>query len=209
MQENRYGNRWDEITYTLTRVYEFADPRAPATVSTLEIECPVSISGFEGYIHSYVYFTLRPHVYLGLGQLPAPEEGMVTAPFSVWLVTEGEGTQASPLIDGGVFKVRWESIGDDEPDDPELARLWVSSMEDEIRCLRVIASGKEMTFTIVGDTEPAMKLQLRLPNGKEFRQLWDDVCKRLRRQHASGVPEYYWSREPAGLVGWLRRLFIP
>ena len=103
----------------------------------------------------------------------------------------------------------WHSIGDEEPDDPELLPLQVSGMEDEVQCLRVLASGKEMTFTIAGDTEPSKKLQLRLPNGKEFRRLWDDVCKRLRRQHASGVPEYYWMREPTGLVGWLRRLFLP
>src|SRR2546425_10211699 len=98
IQENRSrqqswnGTSWDEVTYKLTRIYEFTDSRASATVSTLEISCSVCVE-LSGSIYASVNFSLRPHVYLGLGQLPAPEEGMITAPFSVWLVTEGEGTE--------------------------------------------------------------------------------------------------------------------
>lgn len=217
VQENRFrqeswnGTSWDETTYKLSRIYEFTDPRTPATVSTLEIACPVSIE-LSGSIHSYVDFQLRPHVYLGLGKLPAPEEGMIAAPFSVWLITEGEGTQASPLIQGGVCKVSWYSTGDDEPDDPELVLMRVGPMQDEIQCLRVLASGKEMTFTIMGDTEPSKKLQLQLPNGGEFRRLWDDVCNRLRRGYESRnyVRESGDYRQPSrggGLMGFLGRLF--
>jgi hypothetical protein len=208
IQENRHR---DETTYVLTRTYEFADPRAPATASTLKIACPVGISP-AGHIHSYVNFELRPHVYLGLGQLPPPEEGMITAPFSVWLIIKGEGTEASPLMQGGACKMSWYSMGDDEPDDPELALMSVISMDDEIQCLRVLASGKEMTLTIMGDTEPSRKLQLRLPNGGEFRRLWDDVCKRLRREYESRgyVRESRDYRQPSrgdGLMGFLGRLF--
>jgi hypothetical protein len=165
-----------------------------------------------GNIHSYVDFTLRPHLYLGLGQRPPPDAGMIKAPFSVWLVTQGEGTETSPLIQGGACKVFWDSIEDDEPDDPELVWLRVISMEDEIQCIRVLVSGKEMTFTIMGDTEPSRKLQLRLPNGGEFRRLWDDVCNRLTRHHASNVGEHasrygQSASRGDGLVGFLRRLF--
>jgi hypothetical protein len=203
----------EEVRYKLTRIYEFTEPRAPATVSTLEISSNVCIE-WRGNIYASLDFNLRPHVYLGLGQLPSPEEGMKTAPFSVWLVAEGEGTEASPLMQGGVSKVSWYSDGDEEPDDPELALMRVVGPEGcEIPLLRALGSGKEMTFTIVGDTEPKTKLQLRLRNDGEFRRVYADICNRLKRGYERGgyVRENrafeQTMRGEGRVMGFLRRLF--
>jgi hypothetical protein len=217
VQEHRY-QQGDDIEFILGRIYEFTDARTPATVSTLEIRCPVTIS-LSGNIHSYVDFNLRPHLYLELGKLPSPERGMIRAPFVVWLTSEGEGTEASPLIQGGPCKVSWYSDGDEEPDDPELALMRVTA-SGEIQCLKVLWSGKQMTFTIMGDSEPSTeargdevddrlptsrKLQLQLPNDGEFGRLYGDICNRLKRHHASRFGEPASSSE--GVVGFFRRLF--
>ena len=93
LQENSYGDAYHEKRFKLTRIYEFADPRATTTVCTLQIACAgISIS-LAGHVHAYVDFNLRPHRYLGLGQLPPQDDGMITAPFSVSLITEGAGTK--------------------------------------------------------------------------------------------------------------------
>jgi hypothetical protein len=218
IQENRFRElSFEEVQYKLTRTYQFTEPRAPAAVSTLEISCYVSIEWSDGSIYAFVDLSLRPHVYLGLGQLPVPEEGMITAPFFVWLVTEGEGTEESPLMQGGGCKVSWYSSGDEHPDDPELAEMRVIGPKGcEIPLLRALGSGKEMTFTIMGDTAPKRKLQLRLPNDGQFGRAYDDICNRLRRGYESRdyVREsraYERAHQQAirgdGLMGFLRRLF--
>jgi hypothetical protein len=160
-----------------------------------------------GHINSpWIDFELRPHLCLR-PQLPRPDDQVTdddvdaaleralanTVPFSVWLITEGEGTEASPLIEGGVgCKALWD--GDEAQDDPESLRLTVWNQPDVIQCRRALASGKEMTFTIMGDTEPSRQLlQLRLPSDGEFRRLWDDVRGRLIRQLAGNVGEHSYS----------------
>jgi hypothetical protein len=151
--------------------------------------------------------------------LPAPEEGMITAPFSVWLGSKGEGTQASPLMEGGECKLTWWSSGDDDPDDPELAEMRVEfgSEGQLVPWLRVLGSGKEMTFTIMGDNEPKRKLQLRLPNDAKFGRAYAGICNELRRGFESRdyVREHRTyervfeqiRRGDGGLKGFLRRLF--
>jgi hypothetical protein len=129
VQEHRVYQDRDETEFTLSRVYEFTDARAPATVSTLKIECPFSIS-LMGELHASINFELRPHIYLGLGRLPAPEDPNTKLPFSVWLISGGgEGTDASPFFQGGPCEVFWQSSADDELDDPELALMSVISKD--------------------------------------------------------------------------------
>jgi hypothetical protein len=204
VQERRVYEDRDETEFTLSRIYEFTDARSPATVSTLKIESHVSIS-LMGELHAYLDFELRPHIYLGLGQLPLPDDGMIRAPFSVWLLSGGgEGTEASPFFEGGACEVFWYSSGDEEPDDPEMALLRVISMQDEIQCLKVLGCGRQMTFTIMRDSEP-WKLQLELPNDREFRRIYSDICDRLKRQHANRFSQPASSND--GLLGFFRRLF--
>jgi hypothetical protein len=198
-------NREDSLVFNLSRIYEFADPRAPATLPTLKITCPVRIAERSGHIYSpWLEFELRPHLCLRPGQLPddqvidnldaAIEHARAsTVPFSVWLITAGEGTETSPLLEGGVgCKALWH--GDEDEEDPESLRLTMMNQPDVIQCLKVLASGKEMTFTIMGDTEPSNQLlQLRLANDEEFRRLWDDVRGRLIRQLTSNVGTHRYS----------------
>jgi hypothetical protein len=179
LQENSYGDAYHEKSFKLTRIYEFADPRATTTICTLQIACAGISVSLAGHVHAYVDFNLRPHRYLGLGELPPQDDGMITAPFSVSLIAEGAGTEDSPLLQGGVWcKVFWSS----DDDEPELLPLRVRSIEDEVQCLKAMQVGKDMTFTILAETEPYQKLQLRLPNDGEFRRLYGDICNRLKRE---------------------------
>jgi hypothetical protein len=98
----------------------------------------------------------------------------VKAPFSIWLIAEGEGsgTEDDPVLRGGVLEVDACSI----EGEPDTALLSIISSRDTMLCVRTISFGTELTFTIVDDqSDPRAKLQLRLPNDPEFRRLYHGI----------------------------------
>jgi hypothetical protein len=160
----------------IIRVYNFSGLPPPETNVSFRIECSVS-RYLSGSLDTILHFYLRPYRYLRLGQL-RPDEGLVKAPFSLWLVAAGSGagTEASPLVQGGMFEVQWCSSWSTEenPDeeDPDEVLLNVTRREDVMLCVRTISLGKELTFTLWDQTG---KFQLRLPNDQEFQKLYNKL----------------------------------
>jgi hypothetical protein len=154
---------WHVERNTLIRTYKFSNLPSPEMTTSLRIECRLSKSP-SGFIGTEFTFCLQPYLYLMPNQRPF-ENHFVTAPFSLTMwATGGAGTEASPLVEGGQFEVRGYSV----EDEPETAFLYFGGPRENVMlCLRAIASGREMTFTLSDQAEGA-KLRLRLPNDRDF-----------------------------------------
>jgi len=94
-------------------------------------------------------------------------------PFSIGLIADGagKGTEEDPGVIGGILQILACSV----EDEVETAMFNVSP--NGIRtCLRALLAGSDLTFTITDyETDPPVKLRLRLPNSREFSQLYDRV----------------------------------
>jgi hypothetical protein len=109
---------WRFEEEALVRAYEFLGSAPPATAVSLKIQFSAS-RPLIGDIYTQVFFYLRPYLHLCPDQKPFQpcSDGDVTAPFYVGLIAAGSGagTEASPLVQGGFFKVGACAI-EDEPD---------------------------------------------------------------------------------------------
>ena len=162
---------WRAHGSKLIRTFEFSGLPPPETTTALRIECVLSKYA-SGFVDTHLRFFLRPYLYL----LPSPqpfEDHLVEPPFSVGLVADGSSGEM--LVDGGVVRVSACSI----EDEPDTAMLDVASTEDVALCVRAISSGKELTFTILGQPEASVRLRLRLHNDREFQQFYDGLRRAM------------------------------
>jgi len=172
-------SEWHVERTTLSRTYNFSNVPSPGMSTSLRIECHLS-KFLSGFICTEFIFCLRPYLYLMPSQQPF-EDHYVPAPFSVTLwVAGGAGTEASPVMEGGQFK---GLSGFSVEDEPETAFLVMGRQDYVMLCVRAIASGREMTFTLSDEAEGA-KLRLRLPNDLDFYFLY----AKLRDKVALGGP---------------------
>jgi hypothetical protein len=168
-----YYRKWRLDGDMLSCGYRFEGLLAKTTVS-LRIKCHVSKFA-NGRLQPHVRFFFRPNLFLQpfFREPLDPEAGMTPAPFHVGLISSeaGRGTERSPVMQGGVFTVHAYL-------EEETICL---SANDEILCLNAIWPGKAMAFTIVDpQTEPSVRLRLRLPNDPGFSPLFDKLCKTKR-----------------------------
>jgi len=101
---------------------------------------------------------------------------LVKAPFVLGLVADGSGlgTEASPLVQGGMFEINASA----KEDDPDTAILGIVSSRDTAFATKTLAIGKDLTLTLIDyEMEPPVRLRLRLNGDPDFAQLYE----RLRR----------------------------
>ena len=149
--------------------YELSELPPPQTTASLRIECSVS-RYLNGKLDTHLRFQLTPYLYL-TDEEPF-EAHLVKAPFVLGLVADGsgKGTEASPLVQGGMFEVNASAY----EETPDTAHLGIISSRDTMLAVRTLALGKDLTFTLIDyDTEPPVKLRLRLPGDRNFASLYD------------------------------------
>jgi hypothetical protein len=142
----------------------------PHTKTSLRIECSVS-RWDNGTLATYLRFYLTPYLYLIPDAEPF-EARLVKAPFALGLVADGSGlgTEASPLVQGGMFEVN-ASANEEVPD---TAILGIVSSRDTMLAMRTLAVGKDMTFTLIDyEMEPPVRLRLRLTGDRNFASLYE------------------------------------
>jgi hypothetical protein len=119
-----------------------------------------------------LFFYLTPYLYLIPDEEPF-ETHLVKAPFTLGLVADGsgQGTEASPLVQGGMFEV---NASGNEDSIPDTVILQIISSRDTALAVRTLALGKDLTFTLIDyDTEPPVKLRLRLSGDPNFAPLYE------------------------------------
>jgi hypothetical protein len=155
----------------MSEPFETVGSPPPQTTTSLRIQCAVS-RWESGVIATYLDFYLTPYKYLIPDQKPF-EPHLVKAPFAIGLVADGtgSGTEASPLVQGGMFEV---NASGNEETIPDTAILRIISSRDTALAVRTFAHGRDLTFTLVDyDTEPPVKLRLRLPSDRNFASLYE------------------------------------
>jgi hypothetical protein len=168
--------QWQSVGSAMTRVYEFANQPPLEMTGVLRIECWVSRHP-TGVIGTNLCFYLKPYLYLRPSRRPFADD-LRSAAFSVGLVAAGSGagTEASPLLQGGLVQVSVSSAGET----PDTAFLLVNTKEDVTRCIQAISSGNELTFTLVDyETEPPVKFRLQLPNDRRFSRLYNRIRRAM------------------------------
>lgn len=159
----------------ISRAYEFPRQRPGELGAYLRIECSVT-RYLNGNLGTYLFFVLRPYVDLMPDRQPLdPDDGILSVPFSVGLVADGSGagTQASPLVRGGIVKVGGCAIWDQ----PDTISLDVVSAEDTALCINAISTGQPLTFTILDhESDRSVKLRLRLDNDLDFKKAYKRIC---------------------------------
>lgn len=164
------NGKWRFEGSSLVCNHELSGLPPPQTTTSLRIECAVS-RWDNGVLATYLNFYLTPYLYLIPDEEPF-EAHLVKAPFALGLVADGsgKGTEASPLVQGGMFEVN-ASANEDIPD---TAILGIISSRDTMLAVRTLALGKDLTFTLIDyDTEPPIRLRLRLPGDRNFASLYD------------------------------------
>jgi hypothetical protein len=169
-----YYRKWRLDGDTLSCGYKFEGLSRTIIPVSLRIKCRVSKFA-NGRLQPCVRLFFQPTLFLQpfFREPLDPEGGMMPAPFHVGLVSSeaGLGTEKSPVVQGGVFTVQITLEED----------AVCLSVNEERLCLKAIWPGKEMTFTIVDpQTEPSVKLQLRLPNDPGFPPLFEKLCQATR-----------------------------
>jgi hypothetical protein len=167
---------WQSHGSAMTRVYEFASQPPLEMTGALRIECWVSRHP-TGVIGTNLCFYLKPYLYLRPSGRPFADD-LRSAAFSVGLAAAGSGagTEASALLQGGLVQVSVSSAGET----PDTAFLLVNTKEDVTRCIQVISSGNELTFTLVDyETEPPVKFRLQLPNDRRFSRLYNRIRRAM------------------------------
>lgn len=142
----------------------------PQTTTSLKIECTVS-RYLNGKLGTHLRFNLTPYLYLLPGK-KAFEAHLVKAPFVLGLVADGsgKGTEASPLVQGGMFEVNASAY----EETPDTVCLGIISSRDTMLAARTLALGKDLTLTLIDyDSEPPVRLRLRLPGDDNFASLYD------------------------------------
>ena len=141
--------------------------------------CHLSVSRWDnGTLATYLTFYLTPYLYLIPDAEPF-EPHLVKAPFALGLVADGSGlgTEASPLVQGGMFEVN-ASANEDVPD---TAIFGIISSRDTALATRTLAIGKDLTLTLIDyETEPPVKLRLRLKGDPNFAQLYERLRRTVR-----------------------------
>jgi hypothetical protein len=164
------NGKWRSQGDKLVCDYEASGVLPPHVKTFLRIECSVS-RYLSGKLDTNLYFQVTPYLYLRPDQEPF-EAHLVKAPFMLGLVADGsgQGTEASPLIQGGMFDVN-ASANEDVPD---TAILGIISSRDTMLAVRTLALGTNLTFTLIDyETEPPVKLRLRLTGDTNFSSLYD------------------------------------
>jgi hypothetical protein len=168
------GGKWRFEGDQLVRNYELSGLPQPQRTTSLRIECAVS-RWDNGVLATFLHFYLTPYLYMIPDGQPF-EAHLVKAPFTLGLEADGsgKGTEASPLVQGGMFEVN-ASANEDIPD---TAILGIISSRDTALATRTLALGKDLTLTLIDyETEHPVKLRLRLKGDPNFAQLYE----RLRR----------------------------
>jgi hypothetical protein len=150
--------------------YELSDLPPPQTTTSLRIECSVS-RYLNGKLDTNLRFELTPYLYLIPDEEPF-EAHLVKAPFVLGLVADGsgKGTEASPLLQGGMFEVNASAY----EDAPDTSCLGIISSRDTMLAVRTLTLGSDLTFTLIDyDMEPPVRLRLRLPGDRNFASLYD------------------------------------
>ncbi len=165
------SGKWQMQEKRIARQYAFPDMPTPESTTSLRIVCSL-MRHPNGVVGTYLRFYLRPYVHLLPDRQPFdPEDGLVKAPFSVGLFAAGSGigTQADPLLRGGLFEVSACGI----EDEPETVLLDVTEERDAILGVKAISTGEELTFTVYdNEADPPVKLRLELPNDRDFARLY-------------------------------------
>jgi len=165
------GGKWLIDGDKLVCNFELTGLPPPQTTTSLRIECAVS-RWDNGVLATYLDFYLTPYLYLIPDHEPF-EPHLVKAPFALGLVADGSGrgTEASPLIEGGMFEVNASGNGEAIPD---TAILRIVSSRDTALATGTLALGKNLTLTLIDyETEPPVKLRLRLKGDPNFSQLYE------------------------------------
>lgn len=163
--------KWRSEGGHLVYNYELTGLPSPQTTTSLRIQCAVS-RWANGVLATYLDFYLTPYLYLIPDQEPF-EPHLVKAPFLVGLVADGSGrgTEASPLVQGGMFEV---NASGNEETIPDTVILRIVSSRDTALAVRTLSLGADLTFTLIDyDTEPPVKLRLRLPGDRNFAPLYE------------------------------------
>jgi hypothetical protein len=164
---------WHVKDGEIVRPYECEESFSPNGKTSLQIKCWFQRE-LTGRVHTGLDFILDPYVYFMPGQKPLPDN-IITPPFVVGLFAAGNGggTEADPVMRGGMFKVTAYSKG-------SAARLSVDLTTDISRAVATIAMGEILTFSIYElAAEPPIKLKLSLPNDREFARLYDQVRSKI------------------------------
>jgi RNA polymerase-interacting CarD/CdnL/TRCF family regulator len=173
LRNSLQGGEWRVDGNTFWRVYEAADQLDSGTKVLLKIECSFS-KDLSGEVYNQVNFYLQP--YLCFQRSRRPLVGHLTKPpYSIGLIADGtgKGTEADPIILGGILEVLASSVENEE----ETAMFSVHSRAMRT-CLRALMAGSDLTFSISDyESDTPIKLRLRLPNTNEFSRLYD----RMRR----------------------------
>jgi hypothetical protein len=151
--------------------YELTGLPPPQTTTSLRIECAAS-RWDNGVLATYLDFYLTPYLYLIPDEEPF-EPHLVKAPFALGLVADGSGraTEASSLVQGGMFEV---NASGNEDTIPDTVILRIISSRDTLLAVRTLALGRDLTFTLIDyDTEPPVKLRLGLPGDRNFAPLYE------------------------------------
>jgi hypothetical protein len=165
------GGKWRSEGGRLVCNYELTGLPPPQTTTSLTIQCAVS-RWANGVLATYLDFYLTPYLYLIPDQEPF-EPYLVKAPFALGLVADGSGrgTEASPLVQGGMFEV---NASGNEETIPDTAILRIISSQETALAVRTLALGKDLTLTLIDyDTEPPVRLRLRLPGDRNFASLYE------------------------------------
>jgi hypothetical protein len=165
------GGKWRFDGDQLVCNYELTGLPPPQTTTSLRIECAVS-RWDNGVLATYLDFYLTPYLHLIPDQEPF-EPHLVKAPFALGLVADGSGrgTEVSPLVQGGIFEV---NASGNEETIPDTAILRIISSRDTQHAVRTLALGKDLTLTLIDyDTEPPVRLRLRLPGDRNFASLYE------------------------------------
>jgi hypothetical protein len=155
--------------------HELPDLLRSQGAADLRIECAVS-RWDNGVVAIYLSFHLTPYLDLLPDQEPF-EPHLVKAPFVLGLVADGSGlgTEASPLLQGGMFEINASA----NEDKPNTAVFSIISTKDTMLAARTVALGSDLTFTLVEhDIIPAsVRLHLRLPGDRGFASLYQRLQK--------------------------------
>jgi hypothetical protein len=169
------GSNWALDRYSLVRVYKFPDALTGEDTS-LDVVCSISKYA-SGFIDPKVRFQLRPCSCL---QDKPFENSLKPSPFLVGLIAggSGAGTESDPLVRGGLYQVNTHG----HAEEPGVVSLNVKRDEDVAQCLKAIASGDDLTFSVLDyGSSPPVRIRLRLPNDGEFRRKFIDLRKSVEQ----------------------------